>query len=143
MDVPSLEQDFYNAYILEANLGPRREVTLQMELWPKVNGERIPWTAGQGQGPLLEVRFGGIENFVEVSAFFESFSDSPNAHCGLHYLAYDETENPKPGRLVLEMEFDSTGDRLKIQCQKLTLTLRGQSPTPAVALTSTHSGTGQ
>ena len=84
--VPELQHNFSGAVILEARVGPRREVTLLMELWPMFRERPVSqWRLGEG--PVVELRFGGIENFDEVSAFFEDFKQGRNAWGGAPFSA--------------------------------------------------------
>jgi hypothetical protein len=94
------DRDYYGAVIREATLGPRRELTLRIELWP---AGRMTF----GGGDLVTLRFGAIVNFAEVQLFFANVPvDS------LHYLRY--LNKPKSRRQVVEMEFDRTGDSIRI-----------------------------
>lgn len=94
------DRDYYGAVIHEATLGPRRELTLRIELWPTGN----PTFGG---GDLVTLRFGAIANFAEVQRFF---ADVPTD--SLHYLRY--LNKPKSRRQVVEMEFDRSGDCIRI-----------------------------
>jgi hypothetical protein len=100
MDLPDLSLDFYGATIDEAWVGPRRELALAL--------------LDMAGNPYARVRFGGIANFDEVKAFFET----PPAD-SLHFLRYDLAERSKPGRLVVELGFDRSGDRCVIRCSKV------------------------
>jgi len=104
------------ALVLAAAIGPRRALTLSIELWPYP----AP-TFRHGEGPLMIVRFGGIANMEAVSAFWSAWR-AQVSRPGLHYLRYAPDQPSQPGHLRIELEFDSTGDRLRINCQHLTVT---------------------
>ena len=65
---PPLVHDFDHAIIERAVVGPRREVTLVVLplVWEGQNGTRAC---------SMDVRFGGIKNLAEVSAFLAGVSD--------------------------------------------------------------------
>src|SRR3982750_2599340 len=104
MDLPDLRLDFYGATIDEARVGPRRELNLAFR--------------DMAGDPHSRVRFGGIANFDEVRAFFETTHAE-----GLHFLRYDPAERSKPGRLVVEVGFDRSEDRCVIRCSNATVTV--------------------
>jgi hypothetical protein len=83
------------AKIRGAKTGPRRELTLRIEIWPKGK-------AMFGGGDLFKLRFGAIFNYEEVRRFFMKVPVD-----GLHYLR--ELSESNPHRHVIEMEFDRTG----------------------------------
>src|SRR6266436_1959276 len=61
--------DFYGATICRATIGPRREASLSVELWPVVDGQRTT-TFRRGDGPRIKIRFGKIANIDQVELFF-------------------------------------------------------------------------
>jgi hypothetical protein len=84
--------NFYGAQIREAKIGPRRELTLLLETWPKNS-------FSFGGRDLVTLRFGALFNFEEVQKFFaRPINES------LHYLRYARESNRR--RHVIEMEFD-------------------------------------
>ena len=107
MDLPDLQFDFYGATIDEARVGPRRELSLAL--------------SDMAGNPCAQVRFGGIANFDEVRAFFQTPPTD-----GLHFLRYHPTEASKPGRLVVEMEFDRTEERCLVRCSNIAVTIETQ-----------------
>ncbi len=113
MELPNLKHDFYNALVDAADIGPRQELNLSMELW---QGNR-----SRGEGRLVSIRFGGIVNFDEVQAFFTAFQSSANAQEGLHWLRYDVTRKSKPNDLFIKMQFDRTGEEVLIHCKNITI----------------------
>lgn len=95
-----IERDYYGAMIRGAETGPRRELRLLIEIWPKGKSTF-------GGGDFVTIRFGAIENYEEVRPYFASVPIE-----GLHYLR--ELSECTPRRHVFEMEFDRTGDRVRI-----------------------------
>jgi hypothetical protein len=106
VDAPAeAEHNYYGAMIRDAKMGPRRELTLQLETWPKGK----PTFGG---GDLFTLRFGAIVNYEEVQRFFAKVPID-----GLHFLR--EPSESSAHRRVIEMEFDRTGDRIKIIAGKV------------------------
>ena len=98
------EPDFYGAMIRSAKIGPRRELTLCIETWPK--GRRNL----AAKSPALG--FGAIGNFAETQ--------KPNlAADGLQYLKELSTSTIR--RRVVEMQFDPTGKRVSMVANKIAL----------------------
>lgn len=109
VELPSLVHDFSHASINGVTVGPRREVTLTIS--------PLVWMGHNGRyATAVPVRFGGIENFAEVSAFF---AGSPHERSELACLRYDERRRSKPGCLFFELVFERIDARLVIQCSSL------------------------
>ena len=109
MELASLTSDFNHASIQNVTIGPRREVML--EIAPLVwNGSRGRYADG------VRVRFGGIENFAEVSAFFAA---DPHKQSELAELSYADGRKSKPGRLFVELVFERIDARLVVQCSSV------------------------
>jgi hypothetical protein len=104
MDLPDLGLVFYGATIDQARVGPRRELALDF--------------SDMAGNPYARVRFGGITNFDEVKAFFQT----PPAD-GLHFLRYDPAEASKPGRLVVELGFDRSEERCVVCCSNAAVSI--------------------
>ena len=101
VDAPAgAEHNYYGAAIRSAKIGPRRELTLCIETWPKGK-----FTFGGGN--LVTLRFGAIFNYEEVRQFF---AEVPKDE--LHYLK--ELSESKANRRIVEMEFDRSGHRIRI-----------------------------
>jgi hypothetical protein len=94
------EPDYSGVKIRGAKTGPRRELTLRIEIWPKRK-------ATFGGGNLLSLRFGAIFNYEEVRRFFMRVPLD-----ALDYLRELSESNPR--RHVIEMELDRTGERIRI-----------------------------
>ncbi|HVO78493.1 MAG TPA: hypothetical protein VMT39_00605 [Candidatus Bathyarchaeia archaeon] len=101
------EPDYHGAMIRDAKLGPRRELTLCIETWPKGK----PVLEG---GDIVTLRFGAVANYEEIERFF---ANPPTD--GLHYLR--ESSESRPNRRIVEMEFDRSDDRLRIIAGKVSV----------------------
>ena len=112
MELPNLKHDYYDALIREARLGPRRELSLSLELSDEAQG---------GERKAVTIRFGGITNFDEVSLFFEHFESSPSRWEGLHFLRYSAERTSKPNNLLIEMQFDRTDDEVCVGCRNVSV----------------------
>lgn len=110
-------RDYSGAQIREAATGLRRELTLRIELWPK---EKLAF----GGGELIAMHFGAIVNYEEVRRFFAKVPVDE-----LHYLR--ELSISSARRRVSEMEFDRTGDRIRIIAGKVSKSAPRQSIRPA------------
>jgi hypothetical protein len=109
MVLPALVHDFRQALIDRVVLGPRRAATIWLA--------PLIWEGAQGKyGEPVAVRFGAIQNYAEVSAFF---SAAPHQHTELTGLRYAEGRRSKPGRLFFELAFERTDRRLVVQCGNL------------------------
>lgn len=104
-----MDRDYNGAVIRSVRLGPRHELTLQLDIWPKHN------TATDGTGSqFAEVRFGGISNYDEVVRGFESL----NVHESLHHMR--DARGSKPTRRLIDIEFDRTGHLIRIIANHVT-----------------------
>jgi hypothetical protein len=114
--LPSLVHDFSHAHIDGVSVGPRREVTLSVA--------PLVWEGRDGRyAGVVPVRFGGIENFVEVSAFF---AVAPHERSELAALRYAEQPRSKPGCLFIELVFERIDARLVVQCSSLQVGVLGE-----------------
>jgi len=115
MELPSFIYDFHHARIDAVAVGPRRKATLLVAplVWDGHNGR---------YADAVRVRFGAIENFVDVSAFFAS---APYERSELAWLCYAEGRRSKPGCLFFELAFERIDARLVVQCGSLQV---GDSP---------------
>ena len=106
--LPPLVHDFSHACIEQVVVGPRREVTLSIAplLW---NGRKGKYARA------VAVRFGGIENFAEVSAFF---ADAFYKGFELAWLRYAEEQHSKLGHLF-DLMFERADAHLIVQCSSL------------------------
>lgn len=109
--LPSLGHDFNHAPIEQVVVGPRREVTLTISIFPETRPGNPPPPA-----KTVRVRFGGIENFDAVAAFFAA---APHEKSELAWLRYAEGRRSKPGCLFFELVFERIDARLVVQCSSL------------------------
>lgn len=109
VELPSLVHDYSHARIDTVSIGPRREVTLFISplVWEGHNGR---------YAAAVPVRFGGIENFAEVSGFF---ADAPHEQSELAWMRYAERPRSRPGCLFFELVFERIDARLVVQCSSL------------------------
>ena len=109
MNLPDLKHDFHHALIDGVQVGPRREVTMTIEvlLWEGQSGHR---------SSNIYLRCGGIVNFDEVKAFF---SMCPSLEVA--WLDYAKSQKSKPGNLFVELQAERTDDKLIIQCSSLSV----------------------
>jgi hypothetical protein len=83
MSFRAFQHNYHDGSLVDFRLGPRRELTLEVELDPIWNSEAAS----------ARVRFGGIENYDEVVSFFDSIPKSGQADehiagiIGLKFLA--------------------------------------------------------
>ena len=112
MEVPVLPYDFDHAIIQDIVVGPRREATLTISplVWQNQRGYYI---AG------VEISFGGIVNFEEVSAFFAM---SYHNHTDLAWLRYDKGQQSKPDNLFFELVYERIEAQIIIHCRNMSLT---------------------
>ena len=92
--------DYYGAIVRDVKLGPRREIALRIETWPKGKSTF-------GGGDIVTLRFVAIVNYEEVQKYFAKVPFE-----SLHYLR--ELNESTERRHVFEMEFDRSGDRIRI-----------------------------
>jgi hypothetical protein len=95
-----MESDYYSAIVRDVKAGPRREMVLRIETWPKGKSTF-------GSGDIVTLRFAAIVNYEEVRKYFARVPVE-----SLHYLR--ELSESTARRHVVEMEFDRSGDRIRI-----------------------------
>jgi hypothetical protein len=117
MKLPDLKHDYYDAHIADVKIGPRREVTLTMQIHVP---NRNYWLGYE----TIILRFGGIVNFEAVKKFFDGLVQrlTPIETIDrLHYLRYATDQSSKPGSLFVEMEFDRSGEQIRIHCSNISV----------------------
>ena len=109
MKLPDLKHDFHHALIDSVQVGPRREatMTIQVLLWEGQSGHL---------SPNIYLRCGGIANFDEVKAFFNTCPSLEVA-----WLDYAKSQKSKPGNLFIELQAERTEGNLIIQCSSWSL----------------------
>jgi hypothetical protein len=104
-----MDRDYDGAVIRSVRFGPRYELTLELDIWPKHN------TATDGSGSqLATVRFGGISNYDEVARAFKNL----NVYESLHHMR--DALGSKPTRRVIDIEFDRTEQHIRIVANHVT-----------------------
>jgi len=110
MDATELKHRYHDSSLEGHRVGPQREVILEIRL------DRI-WNPG---GPeIVHLRFGGIDNIVEVREFFDRL-DGPVAPIQVERIALLEK-----GRWIVELEHAGT---LTIATKKLPQEQWGMRP---------------
>jgi hypothetical protein len=98
-----LQSKFHDAGLAGHRIGPRREITLKIQLDPV-------WNPGKS---MVKVRFGGIENLEEVEQFLRAFL--PESGDRLVTIGRLSCQG-KPGALVCMLELWD-GPKTKIACR--------------------------
>lgn len=111
MRLPELKHSYGWSFITRFEAGPRREITLFI-LWSDDGRDRSAHS-------IVPVRFGGIENFEEVKAFFNRIATSQNCVENIDRFGYDSFQNSKPGHLFFQIRFDRTGESIVIRCSDI------------------------
>jgi hypothetical protein len=114
--LPDLRYDYYAAFVREAVLGPRRELSLVIE-----RNVGMPPGRVKAHEPTVQIRFGGIANYDEVRSFFEHYPRRPGYAETLHHLKYDPAAHSRPGELFIRMEWDRSEESITIQCRNLSV----------------------
>ena len=107
MELPDLKHDYSHSVINGVIIGPRREVTLSIQI--------LEWAGQSAQlSAITPLRFGGIVNFNEVKEFF-----GQHQIMELAYLRYSSSHHSKPSNLFVELHSEHTDDKLVIQCSSI------------------------
>lgn len=108
-----LPYEFHDGILLGVAVGPRREVTLTASLDP------VWQPSGTAECALL--RFGNIDNFAEVQAFFARANPHPRGYFGrIDRLDYAQDEPSRANRLSLQLELEWHGTII-IRCRNLSI----------------------
>lgn len=106
-----LPYSFHDAGIIDIRIGPRREVTLIVDL----DDPNYP------PHKRVFIRFGGITNLAEVSTFLgevppEKSDDAYRAR--IERFDYDTKEQSKSHNLIFQLALDMLG-HVQIRCQNV------------------------
>src|SRR5688572_11134930 len=106
-----LKYEYHDAGVTRVSIGPRREVTLTAQLDRCV----------AGRDAVVDIRFGGIANFLQVEGYFRGFmADVGESYVGrIDGLGYDESVASTSRNLALRVELDGYG-KVQIRCQNVT-----------------------
>jgi hypothetical protein len=109
--LPNFPNEFRNALITDVTLGPRREVTFQVEplVWVGPNGE---------YGAPIQVRCGAITNWDIVQSFFTSERRLP---WEIAWLRYAKEPLSKPDAIFIEIQSEREDSHLMIECRHVTV----------------------
>jgi hypothetical protein len=120
MTIHEIPYQFHDALLEDFQVGPRREITLKISLYP------IFYSGG----PTVSVHFGGITNFDTVQAYFRKF-EKPTPEIGfdrIDTLNYDTKYKSTENKLFFYLQLSGEGS-LKIHCSNFTV-----SAVPNIAL---------
>lgn len=109
--VAPLPYNFHDAALASIRVGPRREVTLTVAL-------DLPGRLGDH---IAHIRFGGIDNFEEVRAFFGNLPPRPSTRAFIDRIAqldYAKTEVSRPKKQVFRLELEAHG-AITIHCRNV------------------------
>ena len=112
--LPNLKYNFHDAQLDTVKIGPRREITLFVTLYP------IYYPGA----PQVQVRFGEISNFAAVSKFFNQMTtgvDEEDSLERINALRYDQRKKSTANRLFFYCALDWAGE-IKVHCAKLDVT---------------------
>ena len=112
--LPVLPYTFHDSWLIEVRVGPRREVVMGAFLDAM---EQEPAISGIG----VRLRFGAIENFDEIRAFFSALQkhEKPPLYYGrIDWLGYDRDEPLRSNRLVLRINLERHGSAV-IRCRNV------------------------
>ena len=92
MSAKTLKYRYHDAVVERRQVGPRREIILELQLDPVLN---------PGAPQKVRLRFGGVENFNEVRSFFEKAPGltNPEAFERVERIAWIEK-----GKWVIEVD---------------------------------------
>lgn len=104
INLPDLRYNFHDSGLCDVAIGPRRELTLGLELDPVE--QHPPFALGGAR-----IRFGEIENIDEVRAFFEQLQRQkvPLYHAGRVQLNYARHLESRRNRLIFQVDFEYYG----------------------------------
>lgn len=113
--LPDLRFNFHDALLIDFQIGPRRELTLHINLY----------SVFYPNYPSVQVRFGAITNFESVQRYMKKL-DAPN-NIGDYYARFEtlrfDTDNlSTAGNLFFYLELDRTGNS-EIQCGKFEISV--------------------
>ena len=118
MQLPEFKRSYTWGRLIGFESGPRREITLFIRDYPSdlSNRHSHKWKENRVPDPVHCIRFGGVENFDEVHAFFRSVKRKKHMTPIVDWIAYDSQQKSKSGQLFIRMFFDSPGVGVTVQC---------------------------
>jgi len=112
-ELPDLRYSFHDSGLCEVAVGPRRELMLGLDLDTE---EQQP----TGSPRAARIRFGGIENYDEIRAFFEQLQRQkvPLYAAGRVQLDYARYLVSRRNHLVFQIDFEYYGS-CTIHCRNV------------------------
>ncbi|MEO8285729.1 MAG: hypothetical protein ABI670_04790 [Chloroflexota bacterium] len=113
MALPEMPYNFHDAGLVQIAVGPRKELTLVVRL----DDPHYP------PRQKVTIRFGGITNLPEISAFIEQVPpiiSEASYMARVDHLDYDAYEPSKQQSLNFRLELDMVG-KLLIRCRNVTI----------------------
>jgi hypothetical protein len=98
MTKPDIEYELHDSTIVAVSTGPRREVSVTIDLYPIFYANK----------PRVQLRFGGIENFDAVQRYIDK-------------LHYDTEKESKSGDYWFFFQTDWCGP-IRIHCSSMSVT---------------------
>ena len=109
MKLSSLKYDYAHARIMCAEICPRREARLSIEI--------LEWEGQNGHYSVPKaLRFGGISNIEEVERFFID-----HVPLELSWLGYSEAHVSKPGAFLVKVVAERSNSEMLITCSTLSV----------------------
>jgi hypothetical protein len=116
MKIPQIPYNFYGGHINQLEYESEHIFTLEAQLLHQVDGGH--YVDLQKLGPIVTVRFGGVENMGDVKAYFDGFV--PQA-LELHGIGYNREKVSRPAALFVDIGFDRVNGVLTVKCKTLVI----------------------
>ena len=121
MTQPKVEYDLHDSTIVSVSSGPRREVSVTIDLYPIFYPDK----------QRIQLRFGGIDNFNTVQLYIDKIrqeaDDDDYIGCRIDAFHYDTKKESKSGDYWFFFQTDWCGP-VRIHCSKMSMTvLQGSS----------------
>lgn len=115
MTNPEVEYDLHDSSIVSVSSGPRREVSVAIDLYPIFYPDK----------QRIQLRFGGIENFDTVRRYVDAIrqkaDDRDYIGCRIDAFHYDTKRESKAGGYWFYFKTD-WGGPVRIHCAKMSIT---------------------
>lgn len=114
MTKPDIEYELHDSTIVAVSTGPRREVSVTIDLYPVFYANK----------PRVQLRFGGIENFDTVHRYVNKLRQESNDDyigCRIDAFHYDTKKESKSQDYWFFFQTDWCGP-LRIHCSSMSMT---------------------
>ena len=114
MTKPEVEYELHDSTIVAVSTGPRREVSVTIDLYPIFYPNK----------PRVRLRFGGIENFEAVQRYVDKIrqeADDEYIGCRIDAFHYDTKKESKFRDYWFFFQTDWCGP-VRIHCSKMSMT---------------------